>query len=471
MTATATDSGHLVRALNVTKSFGSNEVLKGIDLTVDAKEVVCLLGPSGSGKTTFLRLINQMESLTGGRIWVGGELIGIEDRKGKLHVRKDKDIARQRSRIGMVFQRFNLFPHMTALENVMEAPVKVKRQSKADVKNEALELLEMVGLGDRARYYPSQLSGGQQQRVAIARALAMKPELMLFDEPTSALDPELVGEVLGVMRNLAQEGTTMIVVTHEMGFAREVADRVVFMDQGVVVEEGPPNDVLLNPKEERTKTFLRRVKQQAEAEAAHDEELIHTLESLAISRLRCVLSAGGPTKIAVDRGCSTPTRTAIANTARATETQVVIPPRKLHAIGSKISWVATAGPLLHRRPRNTPRATTRSKRPKPAIRIATPTPTAARLIRTWPTSIAAYPSPINASSASMAAAMTIVNGRRGRAVRSVMWRVLRRYGRVQPVERTAKTVTGPKCEAPNARNSCIACQYLKVLGSASQGSV
>jgi len=245
---------------------------------VDGKEVVCLLGPSGSGKTTFLRLINQMEILTGGRIWVGGELIGIEDRKGKLHVRTDKDIARQRSRIGMVFQRFNLFPHMTALENVMEAPVKVKGHSKADIKNEALELLEMVGLADRARYYPSQLSGGQQQRVAIARALAMKPELMLFDEPTSALDPELVGEVLGVMRNLAQEGTTMIVVTHEMGFAREVADRVVFMDQGVVVEEGSPNEVLLSPKEERTKSFLRRVKQQAEAEAAHDEELIHTLE-------------------------------------------------------------------------------------------------------------------------------------------------------------------------------------------------
>ena len=281
MTATSTETDHLVRAVNVTKSFGTNEVLKGIDLTVDGKEVVCLLGPSGSGKTTFLRLINQMEILTGGRIWVGGELIGIEDRKGKLHIRKDKDIARQRSRIGMVFQRFNLFPHMTALENVMEAPVKVKRQSKADVKKEALELLEMVGLADRARYYPSQLSGGQQQRVAIARALAMKPELMLFDEPTSALDPELVGEVLGVMRNLAQEGTTMIVVTHEMGFAREVADRVVFMDQGVVVEEGAPNEVLLNPKEERTKSFLRRVKQQAEAEAAHDEELIHTWKSMA----------------------------------------------------------------------------------------------------------------------------------------------------------------------------------------------
>jgi polar amino acid transport system ATP-binding protein len=278
MTATATESDNLVRAVNVTKAFGSHEVLKGIDLDVDAKQVVCLLGPSGSGKTTFLRLINQMETLTGGRIWVGGELVGIEERKGKLHVRKDKDIVRQRSRIGMVFQRFNLFPHMTAIENVMEAPVKVKRLPKDQIKKEALELLDMVGLGERANFYPSQLSGGQQQRVAIARALAMKPELLLFDEPTSALDPELVGEVLGVMRNLANEGTTMIVVTHEMGFAREVADRVVFMDQGVVVEEGAPNEVLLNPKEERTKSFLRRVKQQAEAEAAHDEELIQTLE-------------------------------------------------------------------------------------------------------------------------------------------------------------------------------------------------
>lgn len=280
MTATTAQSDHLVRAVNVTKSFGSNEVLKGIDLNVDPKEVVCLLGPSGSGKTTFLRLINQMEILTGGRIWVGGELIGIEDRNGKLHIRKDKDIARQRSRIGMVFQRFNLFPHMTAIENVMEAPVKVKKLRKNDCKKDAQELLEMVGLADRASFYPSQLSGGQQQRVAIARALAMKPELLLFDEPTSALDPELVGEVLAVMRSLANEGTTMIVVTHEMGFAREVADRVVFMDQGVVVEQGSPKEVLLNPKEERTKTFLRRVKQEAEAEAAHEAELTHALEAL-----------------------------------------------------------------------------------------------------------------------------------------------------------------------------------------------
>jgi polar amino acid transport system ATP-binding protein len=275
----ASESGQLVRALNVTKSFGSHEVLKGIDMNVDSREVVCLLGPSGSGKTTFLRLINQMETLTGGRIWVAGELIGIEERNGTLHIRKDKDIARQRSRIGMVFQRFNLFPHMTAVGNVMEAPVKVKGTDRETAKREALELLDLVGLADRANFYPSQLSGGQQQRVAIARALAMKPELMLFDEPTSALDPELVGEVLAVMRNLAQEGTTMIVVTHEMGFAREVADRVVFMDQGVVVEEGPPKSVLLNPREDRTKAFLSRVKHQAEAEAQHDAELMKSLSA------------------------------------------------------------------------------------------------------------------------------------------------------------------------------------------------
>jgi polar amino acid transport system ATP-binding protein len=275
--ATAEDQP-LVRAVNVTKAFGSNEVLMGVDLTVGAGEVVCLLGPSGSGKTTFLRLINQMETLTGGRIWVGGELVGIEERGGKLHMRTDKDIARQRAKIGMVFQRFNLFPHMTAVENVMEAPVQVKRMKKASARAEALELLDKVGLAERADYYPAQLSGGQQQRVAIARALAMKPELMLFDEPTSALDPELVGEVLTVMRDLAESGTTMIVVTHEMSFARGVADRVVFMDQGVVVEEGSPNEVLLNPQEERTRTFLRRVKAEAEAEAAHDAELTSALE-------------------------------------------------------------------------------------------------------------------------------------------------------------------------------------------------
>ena len=277
MSASVTKEEPLVRAVNVTKSFGRHEVLKGVDMTVDRGQVVCLLGPSGSGKTTFLRLINQMEMLTGGRIWVAGELIGVVERNGKLHVRKDSDIARQRARIGMVFQRFNLFPHMTALQNVMEAPVQVKRLKKEQARAEAMELLERVGLAERANFYPSQLSGGQQQRVAIARALAMKPELMLFDEPTSALDPELVGEVLSVMRDLAEGGTTMIVVTHEMAFARGVADRVVFMDQGVVVEEGPPNEVLLNPKEERTRAFLSRVKAEAEAEAAHDAELTEAL--------------------------------------------------------------------------------------------------------------------------------------------------------------------------------------------------
>ena len=277
--AEATTNGEpLVNAVNVIKSFGRHQVLQGVDLAVRPGEVVCLLGPSGSGKTTFLRLINQMESLTGGRIWVGGELIGVVERKGKLHVRTDKDIARQRARIGMVFQRFNLFPHMTALENVIEAPIKVKGIAKATATKEAQDLLGLVGLSDRASFYPSQLSGGQQQRVAIARALAMKPELMLFDEPTSALDPELVGEVLKVMSQLASEGTTMIVVTHEMGFAREVCDRVVFMDAGVVVEEGPPNQVLVHPQEERTKSFLSRVKHEAQSEAERDEEVARALE-------------------------------------------------------------------------------------------------------------------------------------------------------------------------------------------------
>ena len=262
----------LVHAVNVGKTFGHNEVLKGIDLDVYPGEVVVLLGPSGSGKTTFLRCINQLETIDSGRIWVDDELCGYEDRGGQLHRLKDSRIAEQRREIGMVFQRFNLFPHMTALENVMEAPVHVKGVSKAEAKKTAQELLTRVGLAERADHYPSQLSGGQQQRVAIARALAMKPKLMLFDEPTSALDPELVGEVLEVMRELAREGMTMIVVTHEMGFARDVADRVVFMDGGVVVESGKPDDVIHNPRHERTLSFLSRMRAEKQAVIAQVEE-------------------------------------------------------------------------------------------------------------------------------------------------------------------------------------------------------
>jgi polar amino acid transport system ATP-binding protein len=254
----------LVHAVNVTKSFHHNEVLKGIDLDVERGQVVCLLGPSGSGKTTFLRCINQLETIDGGRIWVDDELMGYAERDGKLYRLKNKEIAAQRREIGMVFQRFNLFPHMTALENVMEAPVQVKGESKQTARDRAQDLLDRVGLGDRGAAYPAQLSGGQQQRVAIARALAMQPKLMLFDEPTSALDPELVGEVLAVMRELALDGMTMIVVTHEMSFAREVADTVVFMDGGVVVEAGPPKDVINNPQHSRTQAFLTRLRSEHE---------------------------------------------------------------------------------------------------------------------------------------------------------------------------------------------------------------
>ncbi|GAA2159142.1 amino acid ABC transporter ATP-binding protein [Pedococcus bigeumensis] len=261
----------LVHAVNVTKAFHGTEVLKGIDMDVRPGEVVCLLGPSGSGKTTFLRCINQLETIDGGRIWVDGDLMGYEDRGGTLHRLTEKRIASQRRDIGMVFQRFNLFPHLTAIENIMEAPIQVKGERKKDVRDRALALLEQVGLKDKPDAYPGQLSGGQQQRVAIARALAMKPKLMLFDEPTSALDPELVGEVLRVMRQLAHDGMTMIVVTHEMGFAREVADRVVFMDGGVVVEEGPPNEVISNPQHERTRSFLQRMRQEDEAQDAQDQ--------------------------------------------------------------------------------------------------------------------------------------------------------------------------------------------------------
>ncbi|MGV9295541.1 MULTISPECIES: amino acid ABC transporter ATP-binding protein [Amycolatopsis] len=249
----------VVSAQKVCKSFGSLDVLKGIDLEVHDREVLCLIGPSGSGKSTLLRCINHLEKIDAGRLYVDGVLVGYRERGGRLHELRDKEIAEQRKNIGMVFQRFNLFPHMTALENVMEAPVQVRREPRGQVRERALELLDRVGLADKARSYPGQLSGGQQQRVAIARALAMQPKLMLFDEPTSALDPELVGDVLGVMRQLAKDGMTMVVVTHEMQFAREVADKVFFMDGGVVVESGSPDEVIGDPKHERTKAFLARV--------------------------------------------------------------------------------------------------------------------------------------------------------------------------------------------------------------------
>ncbi|MFE9920875.1 amino acid ABC transporter ATP-binding protein [Streptomyces sp. NPDC005774] len=249
----------MVKAEGVHKSFGLVEVLKGIDLEVKSGEVFCLIGPSGSGKSTFLRCINHLEKVNAGRLYVDGELVGYRQKGDKLHELKDGEVALKRRDIGMVFQRFNLFPHMTALQNIMEAPVQVKGVSKAQARERAGQLLERVGLADKAASYPSQLSGGQQQRVAIARALAMDPKLMLFDEPTSALDPELVGDVLDVMRDLAESGMTMVVVTHEMGFAREVGDSLVFMDGGVVVESGLPRDVLTDPQHERTKSFLSKV--------------------------------------------------------------------------------------------------------------------------------------------------------------------------------------------------------------------
>jgi polar amino acid transport system ATP-binding protein len=249
----------MVKAVNVHKSFGHIEVLKGIDLEVQRGGVMTLLGPSGSGKSTFLRLINHLEPLSAGRLYVDGSLVGYSERNGRLHELRPSAIERQRADLGMVFQRFNLFGHMTALENVMEAPVGVRKEKRTVVKKRALELLDRVGLGDKASSYPSALSGGQQQRVAIARALAMQPKLMLFDEPTSALDPELVGEVLDVMKDLARSGMTMVVVTHEIGFAREVADHAVFIDDGVVVESGEPAQVLTNPQHPRTKAFLSKV--------------------------------------------------------------------------------------------------------------------------------------------------------------------------------------------------------------------
>jgi polar amino acid transport system ATP-binding protein len=259
MTGTGEPAEHMVLAESVHKSFGPLEVLRGVDLVVRPGEVCCVVGPSGSGKSTFLRCINHLEKIDAGRIRVDGELVGYRERGGKLHEMREREVARQRRSIGMVFQRFNLFPHMTALGNVMEAPLRVRRDRREEVRERAAALLDRVGLADKARTYPGQLSGGQQQRVAIARALAMQPKLMLFDEPTSALDPELVGEVLDVMKDLARQGMTMIVVTHEIGFAREVGDSLVFMDEGVIVETGPPREVIANPRHDRTKSFLAKV--------------------------------------------------------------------------------------------------------------------------------------------------------------------------------------------------------------------
>ncbi|MUL74786.1 amino acid ABC transporter ATP-binding protein [Mycolicibacterium sp. CBMA 226] len=249
----------MVRAEQVCKSFGALDVLKGVSLEVERGQVLVLVGPSGSGKSTFLRCINHLEQVSAGRLYVDEELVGYRERGGKLHELPPKDAARQRRDVGMVFQHFNLFPHRTALENIIEAPVHVKRVKRDAALSRARDLLDQVGLSSKADAYPAQLSGGQQQRVAIARALAMEPKLMLFDEPTSALDPELVGDVLAVMKKLAQQGMTMVVVTHEMGFAREVADQLVFMDGGVVVERGAPREVMADPKHERTKAFLSKV--------------------------------------------------------------------------------------------------------------------------------------------------------------------------------------------------------------------
>jgi polar amino acid transport system ATP-binding protein len=256
---TAATAEPMVRAESVCKNFGALHVLKGVTLDVGRGEVLCMVGPSGSGKSTFLRCINHLEQVNAGRLYVDGELIGYRERGGKLHEMAPRDAARQRRDIGMVFQHFNLFPHRTALDNIIEAPIRVKKVKKDAAVARAKDLLDQVGLAAKADAYPAQLSGGQQQRVAIARALAMNPKLMLFDEPTSALDPELVGEVLAVIKKLAGEGMTMVVVTHEMGFAREVADKLVFMDGGVIVESGPPREVMANPKHERTKEFLSKV--------------------------------------------------------------------------------------------------------------------------------------------------------------------------------------------------------------------
>jgi polar amino acid transport system ATP-binding protein len=249
----------MVRAEAVHKRFGRLEVLRGIDLEVEPGEVMVIIGPSGAGKSTFLRCINHLEKITAGRLWVDGELVGYRQSGDKIYELRDREVARKRAEIGMVFQSFNLFPHMTALENVIEAPMRVTRMPRSTAVVDGLTLLERVGLAEKSKAYPAQLSGGQQQRVAIARALAMDPKLMLFDEPTSALDPELVGEVLDVMRRLARDGMSMVVVTHEIGFAREVGDSLVFMDDGVIVEAGSPREMLSAPREARTREFLSKV--------------------------------------------------------------------------------------------------------------------------------------------------------------------------------------------------------------------
>jgi polar amino acid transport system ATP-binding protein len=248
-----------LRVEGVRKSYGTVEVLKGIDMQVKPGEVACLVGPSGSGKSTFLRCINHLEKINSGRLYVHGELVGYQEKKGRLYELTDREVCRKRAEIGMVFQSFNLFQHMSVLENIIEAPTRVLKISKEEAVIHARELLELVGLSGREDSLPKQLSGGQQQRVAITRALAMRPKLMLFDEPTSALDPELVGEVLAAMQDLANSGLTMIVVTHEMGFARKVADTVAFMDAGLIVETGPPDQLLDSPQHERTKSFVSKV--------------------------------------------------------------------------------------------------------------------------------------------------------------------------------------------------------------------
>lgn len=259
MTAAEQRTDYAVDVRGVHKFFGSLKVLEGVDLKVRNGEVTVILGPSGSGKSTLLRTLNHLEKVDRGTIRIDGELVGYRRRGDKLHELRTRDILRQRSRIGFVFQNFNLFPHLTALENVIEAPLSAQNRTRAEVEVEARELLERVGVGDKIHAYPRQLSGGQQQRVAIARALALQPSVILFDEPTSALDPELVGEVLEVIEDLASGGSTLVVVTHEIGFARQVADNVVFMDGGVIVEQGSPTAVLDHPQHERTRTFLSRV--------------------------------------------------------------------------------------------------------------------------------------------------------------------------------------------------------------------